>query len=152
MTDEVKSAEEKEIELLESTAEIDLMRDTMDSLLAVASVDAVYGEPVKKGDTLIIPAAEVLAGAGFGFGSGSGGGEEEGSSGKGIGGGGGGRSFARPVAVIIASPEGVRVEPVMDITKVSLAFLTAGAMMLGLALRLRRSAKALKDLQNGDLS
>ena len=148
MNDEVKPVVEKEIELLQGTAEIDLMQDTMDSLLAVASVDAVYGQPVKNGDTLIIPAAEVLAGAGFGFGSGSGG--EEGSNGQGIGGGGGGRSFARPVAVIIASPEGVRVEPVMDGTKISLAVLTAGAMMLGLALRLLRPAKAIKDLQDGE--
>jgi uncharacterized spore protein YtfJ len=148
MSDETPQPVEEEIELLQSTPEIDFMQDTMDGLLAAASVDAVYGEPVKKGDTLVIPAAEVLAGGAFGLGSGSGGNQESGN-GQGIGGGGGGRSFARPVAVIIVSPEGVRVEPVLDLTKVALAFLTAIAMMLGMALRFLNPSKALKDMQNG---
>ena len=55
--------------------------------------------------------------------------KEDSSGGSGIGGGGG--SAGRPVAAIIIGPEGVRVEPVVDVTKIALAvFTTAGAMLL----------------------
>ncbi|MEW5872443.1 MAG: spore germination protein GerW family protein [Chloroflexota bacterium] len=126
-----------------------LMEDTLDSLLAVASVDSVYGDPVEKDENMIIPAAEVVAGMGFGLGAGSGGDAED-AGGSGVGGGGGGRSFARPVAVIIASPQGVRVEPVIDLTKIALAALTAGAFMLTTLARLRNPGKNLKELQEGN--
>jgi uncharacterized spore protein YtfJ len=132
---------------------LDVMEDTMEKFLSAASVEAVYGKPVKNGDTLIIPSAEVLSGMGFGvgFGSGSGGeshDEDDGDAsgtpagGSGGGGGGGGRVLSRPVAVIIASPEGVRIEPVVDVTKVALAALTAGGFMVGMLLRMlgRREA------------
>jgi uncharacterized spore protein YtfJ len=124
---------------------MDMVKDTMDKFLAAASVNAVYGEPIQSGDALIIPAAEVLSGLGFGMGAGVGNNaakDEEGkpvqNSGGGGGGGGGGRVLSRPVAVIIASPEGVRVEPVVDVTKVALAALTAGGFILGMLLRMLR--------------
>jgi uncharacterized spore protein YtfJ len=113
----------------------------MDKLLAAAQPGAVFGEPVKAGDYTLITASEVGAGGGFGFGFGGGvspvdisreaPGEkkEDNSGGSGIGGGGG--SAGRPVAAIIIGPEGVRVEPVVDVTKIALAvFTTAGAMLL----------------------
>jgi len=159
MNEGVKTmTDEKDVEPIEFDDEIDyspeeaalgLMQDTLDTFLAAASVEAVYGEPVEKEETLIIPTAEVVAGMGFGLGSGTGGSAEEGG-GTGVGGGGGGRAFARPVAVVIASPEGVRVEPVIDLTKIALAALTAGAFMLGTLARLRSPGKALKDLQEGE--
>jgi uncharacterized spore protein YtfJ len=58
--------------------------------------------------------------------------------GEGFGGGGGGRVFSRPVAVIIAAPEGVRVEPVVDVTKIGLAALTAAGFMFGMWMRMTR--------------
>ena len=124
---------------------MDMAKDTMDNFLSAASVDAVYGEPIQSGDSLIIPTAEILSGMGFGFGSGVGNNEATDEAGKpakntggGGGGGGGGRVLSRPVAVIIASPEGVRVEPVVDVTKVALAALTAGGFILGMLLRMLR--------------
>lgn len=124
---------------------MDLAKNTMDQFLSAASVNAVYGEPIQNGDALIIPTAEVLSGMGFGFGTGVGNNaakDEEGkpvqSSGGGGGGGGGGRVLSRPVAVVIASPQGVRVEPVVDVTKVALAALTAGGFILGMLLRMLR--------------
>jgi uncharacterized spore protein YtfJ len=124
---------------------MDLAKNTMDNFLSAASVNAVYGAPIQSGDSLIIPTAEVLSGMGFGFGTGVGNNDakdEEGkpvqSSGGGGGGGGGGRVLSRPVAVVIASPEGVRVEPVVDVTKVALAALTAGGFILGMLLRMLR--------------
>jgi len=121
----------------------DLIDSSMDKLLAVSTVDAVYGEPIEHGENLIIPAAELLSTMGFGvgYGSGSGGDSEESetsSSGEGTGGGGGGYAFSRPVAVIIAGPDGVRVEPVVDVTKIALTFLTAVGFMAGAAARMMR--------------
>jgi len=91
---------------------MDMVKDTMDKFLTAASVNAVYGEPIQSGDTLIIPTAEVLSGMGFGMGLGVGNNaakDEQGkpvqNSGGGGGGGGGGRVLSRPVAVVIASPK-----------------------------------------------
>jgi uncharacterized spore protein YtfJ len=123
-------------------------QDTMDAFIATADVSAVYGEPIQHGNTLIIPAAEVLNGMGFGIGFGGGSspskeGKED--KGEGGGGGGGGRVFARPVAVVIASPEGVRVEPVVDVTKIALAFFTAIGFMVGMVARMNRPRVTVED-------
>jgi uncharacterized spore protein YtfJ len=128
----------------------------MEKFLSTADVRSAYGEPVVHGDVLLIPTAEVLSAVGFGLGGGVGGGMGAGSSenqessapaqnGGGGGGGGGagagGSVISRPVAVIIASPEGVRVEPVVDITKIAIAALTAFGMMAGMAWRMGRRSR-----------
>lgn len=164
-----------ELETSEADQTFAILQDTIDSFMATASVEAVYGEPIKEGDTLIIPTSEIVAAMAFGVGSGHGEGygnsdedekaaegkEEEkkkdeskkenisGGSGSGRGGGGGGRVFSRPVAVIIASPEGVRVEPVVDATKILLALFTTLAFMFGMLARLRSPRKSLINWQNG---
>jgi uncharacterized spore protein YtfJ len=115
---------------------IDAVQNTLTQFLDTANVNRVYGAPIRRGDVTIIPTAEVLVGLGFGVGAGSGTSpEQEGdgsgvSGGSGAGGGGGGRTLSRPAAVIIISPDGVRVEPVVDTTKVALAAITAGGFML----------------------
>jgi uncharacterized spore protein YtfJ len=62
---------------------------------------------------------------------------KEDKGGKWSGGGGGGNIFSRPVAVIVAGPEGVRVTPVFDTTKIILAGLTALGFMFSTLLRMR---------------
>jgi len=117
-----------------------------------AQPSAVFGEPVTSGDRTVITACEVTMGLGFGYGMGSAGGKlsgEEGGEGeKGPpmpavsgGGGGGGNATARPVAVIHVGPEGVDVEPVVDVTKISLAFFT---MLGSIFLMARKMRKAMK--------
>ena len=104
----------------------------MERFLAAADVSKVYAAPIEHGDRLILPAAEVFAAAGFGMGSGSGvAGMRAGSArrGGGGGGGGGGTTLARSVAVIVSSPEGVEVRPVIDVTKIALAALTAAGFV-----------------------
>jgi uncharacterized spore protein YtfJ len=123
------------------TDAMDVIDLTMERFLDTASVDLVYGDPVEHGDTMIIPTAEILVGLGFGAGYGGGGSgkqeEEDGEGyGEGGGGGGGGRTFSRPVAIVVSSPEGVRVEPVVDITKIALGFLTAAGFMTGMIIRM----------------
>ena len=102
-------------------------------LFDVAQADTVFSEPITVGDRVVITAAEVTVGVGMGMGAGMGTDEgEEGAettegktSGGGGGGGGGGGSQARPVATIIVGPSGVHVEPIVDVTKLGIAFFTA---------------------------
>jgi len=137
------------------TANIDLhqtfedVNKTMEAFIETASVDRVYGAPIEVGDTKIIAAAENLAVLGFGVGGGYGSAEGEGdedspSLGEGGagGGGGGGRILSRPVAVIIASPQGVRVEPVADRTKVIMAAITAAGFVASMVFKMMRGPKS----------
>jgi uncharacterized spore protein YtfJ len=136
MSEEKKT--EKELVVSDPGQAIDMIQETLETFLETADVSKVYAEPVEHEGTLIIPAAEVVAGMGFGAGFGSGGPHDQDGSGGGGGGGAGGQSQARPVAVIIADKNGVRVEPVFDITKISLAFLTALGFMIGTAAKMKR--------------
>jgi uncharacterized spore protein YtfJ len=68
--------------------------------------------------------------------------ESEGEDvGMGGGGGGGGGASGRPVAVISVSEEGVQVEPVVDATKIALAFFTALGSMLFMLINMRKAAE-----------
>ncbi|NUM48901.1 MAG: sporulation protein [Anaerolineales bacterium] len=103
----------------------------MDKFMDAAGVDKVYGNPVEKDRTVVIPAAEVVTSLGFGMGGSS--------KGEG-GGGGGGYSVSRPVAVVIVTENGVRVEPVVDVTKVALAMFTAVGFMLSVLAKMKKGA------------
>jgi len=68
--------------------------------------------------------------------------EEKGTeAGMGAGGGGGGGASGRPVAVISITEDGVQVEPVVDATKIALAFFTALGSMLFMLLKMRKAAE-----------
>jgi uncharacterized spore protein YtfJ len=133
---------------------LDDINSTMESFLEAASVDKVFGKPVEVGEMKIIPTSENLVIMGFGAGGGYGSAdfekEEKDSepgegTGEGVGGGGGGggRILSRPVAIVIASPEGVRVEPVADRTKVIMAAITAAGFVAGMFLRMTRGPKSI---------
>lgn len=127
--------------------------EVLDKLFTVAQPGAVYGEPVSAAGRTVITASEVTVGmgVGFGFGGGSGpgdpgrGGKDEGAaaeaSGMGGGGGGGGGACGRPVAVVSLDEEGVHVEPVIDVTKIALAFFTAWGSMFFMLSRMRKAAE-----------
>ena len=127
--------------MLESVTDQQSANELIGKLFDVTRPDAVYGQPVSVGEHTIITTSEYMAGMGVGYGSGGGTapgaskeGEESGdSTGFGGGGGGGGTTLARPVATIIVSPSGVRVEPIVDVTKIAIAMFTAlGAMAMAL--------------------
>lgn len=108
-------------------------------LFEVAQPHAVFSAPVESNGYTVITASELSVGLGFGFGGGGGSGPQPAGedapanegAGVGGGGGGGGTSMARPVAAIIIGPNGVRVEPIVDPTKIAIAFFTAfGAMAM----------------------
>lgn len=138
------------------------MSDTLDSLISsvdknqeqsmkvaekifsAAQPGAVYGEPITAGDYTVITASEVTAGGGFGTGvglspAGPQGPEAPGGGGGGTGGGGG--SAGRPVAVIIIGPDGVKVKPVVDATKVAIALFTTWGAMFLMMRRMRKASK-----------
>jgi uncharacterized spore protein YtfJ len=93
----------------------------LDSVFGPASPAAVFSEPERLGDDLVITAASWERAGGFGFG---GGGNSETDGGGG--GGGGGTSVGRPVAVIRVGAGGIEVEPVIDLTKLAVTVLLSG--------------------------
>ena len=136
MSEETNVNIEEEIAIENTGQALDMAQETMETFIETADVSKVYGEPIIHEETMIIPAAEVLAFAGFGAGYGSGGPEDTGGEGGGAGG--GGRTFSRPVAVVIVDNNGVRVEPVVDPTKIAMTFFTALGFMVATVARMMR--------------
>jgi uncharacterized spore protein YtfJ len=136
MTDEIvaqaKSANENPFDM---TPSLNVVSSTLDKLMDTAKVDVVFAAPIQNGEMVVVPSAEVLTVVGFGVGSG-GGKDGEANVGGGGGGGGGGRSFARPVAAIVVTPNRVRIEPIVDVTKIALAAVTAFGFMLAMVARM----------------
>lgn len=124
--------------LFESVPDQQSANELIGKLFDVTRPDAVFSQPVTVGDHTIITASEYSAGMGVGYGGGGGVGpaaneETNEPIGYGGGGGGGGGTTARPVATIIISPSGVRVEPIVDVTKIAITMFTAlGAMAMAL--------------------
>jgi uncharacterized spore protein YtfJ len=126
----------------------------MERLTDVARPSAVYGDPVTVDEHTVITAAEVTVRLGYGYGSGGTepesspaegsekAGKEEGApGGYGGGGGGGGGTGARPVAVIHISKDGVSVEPIVDVTKLALAFFTVLGSIFVMGAKIRQAAR-----------
>jgi uncharacterized spore protein YtfJ len=127
----------------------------LEKILAAAQPGAVFGQPVDAGGYTLITACEVTSGGGFGLGMGHGPAPKPDAkqappaetaqpakrSIKGSGLGGGGGSMGRPVAIIAVGPNGVTVKPIVDVTKVVLAALTALAATLGLQRTVRKARK-----------
>jgi uncharacterized spore protein YtfJ len=114
----------------------EVMQDTIDKYLSTASVNAVYSKPVRQGDTMVITAAETVCAFGFGMGEGSG--QDGDQKGGGVGGGGGGQTFTRPVAVVVCTPTGVSVQPIIDRSKLWMTALMAAGFMLSTLAKMRR--------------
>jgi uncharacterized spore protein YtfJ len=116
----------------------------LEKIYAAASPELVFSSPVEANGYTVITASEVMAGGGFGMGSGSAPTSVDGAAGEagGSGGGGGGGSASRPVAVIVIGPDGVRVKPVVDATKLGLAVLTAWAAVALSAFKLARKTRS----------
>jgi uncharacterized spore protein YtfJ len=122
----------------------------MDKLFETASPASVYSAPIEAGEYKVITASEVSVGLGYGYGGGGGFGDdaaagEEGSGeqsgGIGTGGGGGGGSLGRPVAAIEIGPNGVRVEPIVDPTKIAIAFFTTLLSIFAMMGKVKRSRR-----------
>jgi uncharacterized spore protein YtfJ len=113
-------------------------------LTEAASPEAVFGKPIQQGDTTVITANTVNIGLGYGLGGFVMGRNEveklERDEVNGGGGGGGGAS-ARPVAVISIRPEGVEVKPVIDVTQIGLALISAVGALFIASKKIKKLAK-----------
>lgn len=127
--------------IIESVPNQERANELLGRLFDVTRPEAIYGQPITAGNYTVITASELTAtfGTGYGGGGGVGPDDEQGQpSGMGGGGGGGGTTLARPVAAISIGPDGVRVEPIVDPTKIVVAMATAvGAMFMAVG-RMRR--------------
>jgi len=138
------STESNADNMFDPTHSLNLTQETLGKIIDVANVDAVYGKPVANGDMLVVPSAEVLGVVAFG--AGTGGGKDDKDNRGGGGAGGWSRVFSRPVAAIVITPNDVRVEPIVDVTKIALAaFTTVGFMLAMIARMSRRRAQRLHD-------
>ncbi|MCA9927759.1 MAG: hypothetical protein KC419_04755 [Anaerolineales bacterium] len=131
--------------ILESVPSQKRANELMEKLFEITQPTAVYSQPVTQDNYTVITATELQASIGFGYGGGGGFGnvnsEESQDGGFGGGGGGGGTTTARPVAAVIIGPNGVRVEPIVDPTKIVLALFTViGSIFITMA-RVRKFMK-----------
>ncbi len=101
--------------LKEQTMSLNQLFETIEKARETAHWRAAFGEPhVVEGRTLI-PVARVSYGFGLGFGSGTGPAEQEGEPAPGgEGGGAGGGASAKPLGVIVVTPEAVYFEETTD--------------------------------------
>jgi uncharacterized spore protein YtfJ len=100
----------------------------LDRLAEATKIDAVFGQPIERDGVTLITCSEQAIGLGGGFSpakptdSPKKAGENEG-----IGGGAGARG--RPIAVVVLTRDGVKVKPIVNVTRV----LFAQAVMVGFA-------------------
>jgi uncharacterized spore protein YtfJ len=87
-----------------------LVKTTLSEIEKVLDTKTVVGEPLTIGETTIVPLISI--GFAFGAGGGSGQGETK-QKGEGSGGGTGGGAWVRPIALVIITAEGVKVEPII---------------------------------------
>jgi len=105
--------------------------DAIEKATETASWRAAFGEPQVAEDKTIIPVAQVGYGFGLGFGHGTGPSETEGEPpSEGEGGGGGGGASAKPLGVIVVTPEHVYFEEVEDASKIALAGIGVAALFI----------------------
>jgi uncharacterized spore protein YtfJ len=125
-------------------AQIEELPNLLDKVVAAAHPNVVFGQPVESSGYTVITASEVAAGGGFGFGGGSGSGpagtaQSSEAQVGGYGAGGGGGSMGRPVAIISIGPDGVKIDPIVDVTKLGIAGISAwAALAVSLARIFRR--------------
>jgi uncharacterized spore protein YtfJ len=118
----------------------------IEKLYAAAQPGAVFSAPVVNGEYTVITASEIGAAGGFGFGMGtaprqSNADESGEDNAGGGGGGGGGGSAGRPVAAIVIGPDGVKIRPIVDATKLAIAVIGAWSAVALVAVRLARTAR-----------
>jgi uncharacterized spore protein YtfJ len=114
--------------MMESTTTDELVH-RLSTIPEEMGASACFGAPVERDGHTLIPVARVSFGYGVGFGRGTGsksGPSENGATG-GEGGGGGGGGSSTPVAVIDMTSGDVRIEPIMDQTRISVAGITLAA-------------------------
>jgi uncharacterized spore protein YtfJ len=137
MTTDVR-IEESVREAIEGGLSAGFLERLAERIGAQARVQAVFGEPIERGELTVVPVARVRWG--FGGGAGSAGDGSEGS-GTSAGSGGGGGAAADPVGYLEIGPGGATFRPIREPLPspgLVLAFALAAAILLRAAARLVR--------------
>ena len=116
----------------------------LEKMTVAASPEAVFSKPIQHGETTVITANTVNIGLGYGLGGfvlGRNEVEKLDRDEVNGGGGGGGGTSARPVAVISISPDGVEVKPVIDVTQIGLALISAVGAIFIASKKIKKLAK-----------
>jgi uncharacterized spore protein YtfJ len=111
MTTDQSSAADKAREAAEGGPAERFVERLVDRIGGRAGVQAVFGEPIQRGDMIVVPVARVRWG--FGGGSGSAG-LADGEPGSGSGSGGGGGVGTEPVGYLAIGPDGARFERIVQ--------------------------------------
>ena len=86
-----------------------IFKESTEEMERLLSSKSVVGEPINVNGYTVVP----LLSMGFGFGAGGGSGKgKNGHGGEGYGGGAGGGGGVKPVAALIISHDGVKIEPI----------------------------------------
>ncbi len=101
------------------------IEQTIGRLTNVAKTDAVFGQPIQRDGTTIIPCSEISLGLGWGSGTTPPSPDKEKKQQAGTGGGIGGGIRERPVAVIVMDSKGVRVQPIVNPTRIAVSLFSA---------------------------
>jgi uncharacterized spore protein YtfJ len=114
---------------------IDEMIHRLSTIPEESGASACFGAPVERDGHTIVPVARVAFGYGAGFGRGTGTGRPHHGNGSeaedaGEGGGGGGGGSSTPVAIIDISATDVRIEPIVDSTRISVSGMLLGGWIL----------------------
>ncbi len=131
----------------ENISNQDKANEVIGRLFEIAQPEQAFGNTVTQGEYTVVTASEVSVSMGLGYGGGGGGGTDqekedvETGQGFGVGGGGGGVAMSRPIAAIEIGPRGIVVEPIIDVTKISLAFITGLGTMAMMLAKMKNSSK-----------
>ena len=117
----------------------------IDRLVETAKVDAVSGEPIERDGVTLITCSELGVGLGGGFGpvkladAPKNTGATEGI-------GGGVVARGRPVAVIVMTPDGVKIKPIVNVTRVFLAQVAMMGIVFLLTSRVLRHSRRMQKM------
>jgi uncharacterized spore protein YtfJ len=120
---------------------LDQLFDSVEQVRETAHWRAAFGEPQVFEDKTVIPVARVGYTFGMGFGSGTGPKDKDGEPAPGgEGGGGGGGATAKPLGVVVVTPESVYFEETVDASKIALAGIGVAALFI---LQLGKTVRAI---------
>jgi uncharacterized spore protein YtfJ len=105
--------------MTQSKSATQTLEQTMNRLVDSVKTEAVFGQPVQRDGITIIPCSEVSLGLGLGGGNKP----HQQEAGENMSGGGG--VSERPIAVIVVTHNGVRVQPIPNVTKIAVSFFSA---------------------------
>jgi uncharacterized spore protein YtfJ len=110
---------------------LDRLFEAVEGFKEAAHWRAAFGEPQVVGDRTLIPVARVGYGFGLGFGQGSGEPKEEGEQAvTGEGGGGGGTASAKPLGVVVVTPDELYFEETANESTIALAGILLGGLTI----------------------